>query len=287
MGFIKEVYANNRASLIVSFNGSGENYFETDSIEEAIKHFKLYREGNSLFVKTKEEAALEEVDLLPQDVPAFREKVDTLITLLDDDAAIQNAILFPTWKANIAYNLGERIRYNNLLYKVLQTHTSQANWTPDVASSLYAQVLSEDPNIVIDWTQPNSTNGYSAGTLVKHNNKIWMSTANNNVWEPGALNAPWVEYNEAAEEWNPEKIYSKDDVVIYKNEHWQSLVNENTTEPDVANWKKIASDSYPEYMSGQLYMIGDIVFFEGNHYKSLIDNNVWSPAGYPAGWELV
>ena len=35
------------------------------------------------------------------------------------------------------------------------------------------------------------------------------------------------------------------------------------------------------------YMKGDKVRFDGKVYRSLIDNNVWSPAAYPAGWEVV
>ena len=35
------------------------------------------------------------------------------------------------------------------------------------------------------------------------------------------------------------------------------------------------------------YMRGDKVSFEGHVYESLIDNNIWSPSGYPAGWNLI
>ncbi len=286
MGFICETYSGNRVGLIVSFNGSGENYFETDSVNAAIEHFKLYLEGNSLYKKTKEEIALEEADLRPQDVSIFREKIDTLIVSLDDDAAIENAILFPSWKVGMNYSVGERIRYNNLLYKVLQAHTSQSDWTPDVAPSLFARILSENPNVIIDWVQPDSTNGYSTGTLVKYNGKIWMSTADNNIWIPGTIGAPWTEYNDF-NEWNANTTYNKDDVVVYKNYYWQSLVNNNSVEPGVANWAQVAPAGIAEFVAGQIYRIDDIVSFQGNTYKSLIDNNVWSPADYPAGWELI
>ena len=39
--------------------------------------------------------------------------------------------------------------------------------------------------------------------------------------------------------------------------------------------------------STNAYSIGDKVLFEGATYESLIDNNVWSPADYPAGWNLI
>jgi hypothetical protein len=35
------------------------------------------------------------------------------------------------------------------------------------------------------------------------------------------------------------------------------------------------------------YMKGDKVIFEGQTYESVIDNNIWSPAAYPAGWQVI
>ena len=48
--------------------------------------------------------------------------------------------LFPMWAAGASYEQGIRLRCGEKLYKVLQAHTSQANWTPDIATSLYAEV---------------------------------------------------------------------------------------------------------------------------------------------------
>jgi hypothetical protein len=38
--------------------------------------------------------------------------------------------------------------------------------------------------------------------------------------------------------------------------------------------------------STDAYGIGEKITFGGKHYTSKIDANVWSPAGYPAGWQL-
>ena len=35
------------------------------------------------------------------------------------------------------------------------------------------------------------------------------------------------------------------------------------------------------------YMKGDRVMFEGQIYESAIDNNIWSPAVFPAGWQII
>ena len=48
--------------------------------------------------------------------------------------------LFPAWAVGVDYALGARLRYGDKLYRVLQAHTSQADWTPDSTPSLYAEV---------------------------------------------------------------------------------------------------------------------------------------------------
>lgn len=89
------------------------------------------------------------------------------------------------WKNGKSYSAGKRLEYNGTIYKVLQDHTSQDEWTPDAAPSLFAKVLITDPDVIPEWEQPDSTNPYMAGDKVTHNNKTYVSDIDNNVWEPG------------------------------------------------------------------------------------------------------
>ena len=59
---------------------------------------------------------------------------------LTDEDALEAVELFPVWAAGVWYDMGARLRRGGKLYKVLQGHTSAAEWTPDVAASLYAEV---------------------------------------------------------------------------------------------------------------------------------------------------
>ena len=110
---------------------------------------------------------------------------------VDDETALDNKRLFPFWESGVSYETGTRVYYNENLYKVLQNHTSQDDWTPDNAVSLFALVLIPSEEIP-EWVQPDSTNGYMEGDKVRHNEKIWISDVDFNVWEPGVYG--WSEY---------------------------------------------------------------------------------------------
>lgn len=116
-----------------------------------------------------------------------------------DEQALQVPSLYPEWSGDgVTYKVGFRLRSDGVLYKVLQDHTSQSDWSPAAAPSLFAQVLIEDPNVITEWVQPDSTNGYMTGDKVTHNEKTWESLADNNVWEPGAdgTESLWTEVTE-------------------------------------------------------------------------------------------
>ena len=123
-------------------------------------------------------------DILQQ-AQAIRASMDAAAIVLTDEQAAKAPRIYPAWKASKSYTVGERIRYNGILYKVLQAHTSQEDWTPDVAVSLFAKVLISDPSTIPAWEQPESTNPYKKGDKVTHNGFTWISTVDNNVWEPG------------------------------------------------------------------------------------------------------
>lgn len=203
MGFIKEVYSNNRAGLVVAF-GRGEssgNYFSGNNIEEAMKYFNIYLKGNEMYIKTEDEQAIENLAIKAEDAPEFRSTVDAIINTLTDEQAISAVVLFPVWQANVEYKTGDRVRYDGKLYKVIQDHNSQPDWTPVNASSLFASLLTdeEQPENILPWVQPDSTNAYSIGDKVIFEEKIYESLVDNNVWSPVDYPAGWQLVQEEGE----------------------------------------------------------------------------------------
>lgn len=110
---------------------------------------------------------------------------------LPDEQAMEVADLYPEWQEKKAYAVDEILKYGEnadgetQLYKVLQAHTSQADWTPDTAASLYKKVGFTDSGVPM-WTQPlGATDAYKKGDLVSYNGQLYVSTVDANVWEPG------------------------------------------------------------------------------------------------------
>lgn len=128
--------------------------------------------------------------------------IAALVTMREsatDEQALAAPALYPAWRPDTAYTVGTRVLYNDILYKVLQDHTSRAGWTPDAAASLFAKVLIPDANVTPEWEQPDSTNPYMLGDKVSHDGYIWESLVDNNVWEPTDANSTlWKKLEEVS-----------------------------------------------------------------------------------------
>ena len=111
---------------------------------------------------------------------------------LSDDEAFYGPELFPVWNGKgIDYVKDDRVQYEGKLYKCIQNHTSQEDWQPDVAVSLWVEV--PDPAIEWpEWKQPaGAHDAYMKGDKVSHLDKHWISDIDNNVYEPSVYG--WTE----------------------------------------------------------------------------------------------
>ena len=107
---------------------------------------------------------------------------DVAISYLDDDQAESVTILFPSWEVGTAYAVGDRRQYDGLLYRCVQAHTSQADWTPPQVPALWVRTSTEEWP---EWIQPTGAHdAYNKGDKVSHNGKHWISDIDANVYEP-------------------------------------------------------------------------------------------------------
>ena len=125
----------------------------------------------------------------------LRPYIEKAALSLSDEDALEATNLFPNWADATAYAKDERVRYEGILYRCLQAHTSQAAWTPAAAPSLWAKVLIPDSNVIPEWEEPDSTNPYQIGDKVMFDGKVYESVISNNIWSPAQYPAGWKEVN--------------------------------------------------------------------------------------------
>ena len=98
--------------------------------EEIMKEFKTFRE--QVYAKFAEYD-----EILRTLIGSNTEKIVSTFT---DENAVKVIELYPTWAVGIAVSVGDRYQFNGKLYKCVQSHTTQADWTPDVTPALWTVI---------------------------------------------------------------------------------------------------------------------------------------------------
>lgn len=112
----------------------------------------------------------------------YRKMIEHAATLLTDDEALQSVELFPLWISGHQYMTDDRIQHESVLYKCVQSHTSQDDWTPDITPALWVVVSVEEWP---EWVQPTGAHdAYNEGDKVSHLERHWISIIDANVYEP-------------------------------------------------------------------------------------------------------
>ena len=129
----------------------------------------------------------------------FRKALQLFANSLDEETAMEVATVYDAWEEGKAYKTGEYLTYgvngvdDPQLYKVVQDHTSQADWSPVETPSLYTPIGLDAEGFPV-WSQPTGAHdAYALGAKVSHNEKHWISEYQDNVWEPGVYG--WTEVN--------------------------------------------------------------------------------------------
>lgn len=119
----------------------------------------------------------------------IKQNIDSL--QVDDTMAVRMKTKYPEWESGIAYAVDTRRIHKGSFYKCITAHTSQADWTPDAAVSLWVRI--DDPAIEYpDWRQPTGAHdAYAKSAKVSHNGAKWVNTEDVNVYEPGVYG--WIE----------------------------------------------------------------------------------------------
>lgn len=118
-----------------------------------------------------------------------REAMDVAGARLDDAAALDAMAIYPAWETDVAYAIGQRVRYGDKLYKCVQAHTSQGDWIPSATPALWVRVSIEEWP---EWVQPTGAHdAYAKGDKVTYKSKRYISLIDGNTYSPDDYPAGW------------------------------------------------------------------------------------------------
>ena len=140
------------------------------------------------------------MDKRQQAAEQFRRAVQMFAAGLSEEQALEVATMYPEWAAGRSYAVGDILRHGTnsvgdpQLYKVVQAHTSQADWTPEATPALYDAFGLDEQGYPV-WSQPTGAHdAYNTGDIVDYNGILYKSLIDGNTWSPEAYPQGWEEY---------------------------------------------------------------------------------------------
>ena len=139
---------------------------------------------------------MKRTDIIEQ-AEKIRTDMNTVTANLSDAEAVLVANLYLPWKVGEIVPVGEIRRFGDKLYRCLQEHTTQAEWTPDVTPALWVEVAAEGEYREIK-DGMLSTEAFAKGEVGWYQSKdnLWKSLIDANVYTPETYPAGWEKYTE-------------------------------------------------------------------------------------------
>ena len=156
--------------------------------EDGQAHLKLDEDKyNDILKEQERQEQIVKGEQLKQEL---QEKV--ILDYASDEDAYTMRYLYPEWLGNgLTYKTNDRLMYHDKFYKVLQNHTSQVDWTPDTASSLYVEIA----NPAEEWPEFKQPTGahdaYAKDAKVTFEGKHYKSLIDANAYSPTAYPQGW------------------------------------------------------------------------------------------------
>ena len=165
--------------------------------EEEIKNGKITYKVVEKSVEELRVEVLSNAEMQKQDlIRTIQENkvIEDMQAVTDDAKLLQNAVIFPVWEEGVAYKLNDKLQgfllKELVLWKVIQAHTSQADWKPESTPALFVRVAL--PGQILDWKQPTGAqDAYKIGDKVKFEGSTYESLINGNTWSPTAYPQGW------------------------------------------------------------------------------------------------
>ena len=100
---------------------------------------------------------------------------------------------FPAWSGDgVKVSVGDLRSDEGVLFRCVQAHTTQADWTPAKTPALWTPVRKTTGAAPDEWKAPaGAQDAYRKGDRVTFQGAVWESVIDANVWSPSAYPAGW------------------------------------------------------------------------------------------------
>ena len=156
--------------------------------DDGKNHLRFDQDKYNDYIKEQQkQEAMEEAQKMQVEL-----QQSVVLSYATDEQAFIMRYLYPEWSGeSVSYTKNDRFMYHNKFYKVLQNHTSQSDWTPDTASSLYVEIANQTEEWP-EFKQPTGAHdAYAKGSKVTFEDKKYVSLIDANVYSPSAYPNGW------------------------------------------------------------------------------------------------
>lgn len=182
-------------------------------------------------------AALDPIPLADSTDCILTDAVLTVPAFAPALAVLNAAPVYPQWATATTYSIGNTVEYQGKLWRCVQAHTSQLDWTPPVAPALW--VIAHRDGFVPAWEAPSGSHDtYALDYLVTHSNRTWKSLTANNTYEPGVVGT-WRDQSTPPMWVQPSGsigLWQIDDIATHNGQTWRCTSANNSFAPGVFGW---------------------------------------------------
>ena len=113
---------------------------------------------------------------LLDDARKLRPIIEQAMQAVDDNTALKAVELYPHWESGVAYTAEFKVQYGGRLYRVKQAHTSQSDWSPDIAVTLFAEINETNTGTLDDPIPYNGNMKLETGKYYSQDGVVYICT---------------------------------------------------------------------------------------------------------------
>lgn len=155
-------------------------------------------------------------------------------------ATLQALPTYPAWQNATAYTIGAIVEYGGKLWRNVQAHTSQLDWTPPIVPALWT--TAHEAGVIPAWVQPTGQqDSYPLDALVTRNGRTWKSLTAANIYAPGEIGT-WRDQSTPPLWVAPAGsigLWQVNDVAFYQTKTWRNTSPNNAFAPGVFGWTEV------------------------------------------------